>query len=88
MMVTTVMSAQAMTNILEMANGLFANGVGIGLMTVVGQCIGANRIEEAKYYIVKLMGVAWVGVLISCLIIFVVTKPITWISGMEPEAAV
>lgn len=85
---TTVMSAQAMTNIFEMANGLFANGVGIGLMTVVGQCIGANRIEEAKYYIVKLMGVAWVGVLISCLIIFAVTKPITWISRMEPEAAV
>lgn len=84
---TTVMSAQAMTNILEMMNGMFSTGVGIGLMTVVGQCIGANKIEEAKYYIVKLTGVSWVGIVISCLLVFAITMPVTWISGMEPEAA-
>lgn len=84
---TTVMSAQAMTNILEMMNGMFSTGVGIGLMTVVGQCIGANKIEEAKYYIVKLTGVSWVGIVISCLLVFAITRPVTWLSGMEPEAA-
>lgn len=35
-----------------------AMGIGIGLMTVVGQCIGAGRKEEARYYIVKLTGYA------------------------------
>lgn len=84
---TIAISAQAMTDILEMVNGIFSNSVGIGLMTMVGQCIGARRIEEAKYYIVKLMGVAWVGVLVLCLLVLAVTKPVTWISGMEPEAA-
>ena len=84
---TTVISAQAVADILEMVNGIFSNSVGIGLMTVVGLCIGARRIEEAKYYIVKLMGVAWVGVLVLCLLVFAVTKPVTWLSGMEPEAA-
>ena len=84
---TIAISAQAMTDILEMVNGIFSNSVGIGLMTVVGQCIGARRIEEAKYYIVKLMGVAWVGVLVLCLLVLAVTKPVTWLSGMEPEAA-
>lgn len=84
---TVAISAQAMTDILEMVNGIFSNSVGIGLMTVVGQCIGARRIEEAKYYIVKLMGIAWIGVLVSCLLVFAVTKPVTWLSGMEPEAA-
>lgn len=43
-------SAQAMTNILEMVNGVAGMGIGIGLMTVVGQCIGAGRKEEAKYF--------------------------------------
>lgn len=52
-----------------------------------GQAIGARRTEEAKYYIVKLMGIAWIGVLVSCLLVFAITKPVTWISGMEPEAA-
>ena len=84
---TVAISAQAMTDILEMVNGIFSNSVGIGLMTVVGQCIGARRIEEAKYYIVKLMGIAWIGVLVSCLLVFAVTKPVTRLSGMEPEAA-
>lgn len=43
-------SAQAMINILEMVNGVAGMGIGIGLMTVVGQCIGAGRKEEAKYF--------------------------------------
>lgn len=84
---TVAISAQAMTDILEMVNGIFSNSVGIGLMTVVGQCIGAHRKEEAKYYIVKLMGIAWIGVLVSCLLVLAITKPVTWLSGMEPEAA-
>lgn len=84
---TMAMSAQAMTNILENVNGIFGNSVGIGLMTVVGQCIGANRKEEAKYYIVKLMGIAGIGTLISCLLVLAITKPVTWLAGMEPPAA-
>lgn len=84
---TMAISAQAMTDVLEMVNGIFSNSVGIGLMTVVGQSIGARRKEEAKYYIVKLMGIAWIGVLASCLLVLAVTKPVTWLSGMEPEAA-
>ncbi len=84
---TIAMSAQAMTNILENVNGIFGNSVGIGLMTVVGQCIGADRKEEAKYYIVKLMGIAGVGTLVSCLLVLAITKPVTWLAGMEPAAA-
>lgn len=84
---TIAMSAQAMTDIFENINGIFSNGVGIGLMTVVGQSIGAHRKEEAKYYIVKLMGIAWIGVLVSCLLVLAITKPVIWLSKMEPEAA-
>ena len=84
---TTAIAAQAMTNIMENVNGVFGIGVGIGLMTVVGQCMGAGRKEEAKYYIVKLVGIAEVGILLSCLFAFAITKPVTWIAGMEAESA-
>ena len=40
---TAAIAAQAMTNILENLNGIAAIGVGVGLMTIVGQCIGAGR---------------------------------------------
>ena len=84
---TAAIAAQAMTNILENVNGIFGIGVGIGLMTVVGQCIGAGRKEEAKYYIVKLTSIAWVGILCSCLLVLAITKPVTWLAGMESESA-
>ena len=40
---TTAIAAQAMTIILENLNGIAAIGIGIGLMTIVGQCIGAGE---------------------------------------------
>lgn len=84
---TVAIAAQAMTNILENVNGVFGLGVGVGLMTVAGQCIGAGRKEETKYYIVKLTKIAWVGILVSCLLVFAITKPVTWLAGMEPKSA-
>ncbi len=84
---TTAMSAQAMTNIFENVNGIFGNSVGIGLMTVVGQCIGADKKEEAKYYMIKLMRIAGIGTFVSCLLVLAITRPVAWLAGMEPEAA-
>lgn len=84
---TAAIAAQAMTNIMENVNGVFGVGVGIGLMTVVGQCIGAGRTEEAKYYIVKLTWIAQAGILASCLFALAITKPVTWLAGMEPYSA-
>ncbi len=84
---TTAIAAQAMTNIMENVNGIFGVGVGICLMNVVGQCIGAGRKEEAKYYIVKLTLIAQLGILVSCLFALAITKPVTWLAGMEAESA-
>lgn len=83
---TMAIAAQAMTNILEGLNGMAAIGVGIGLMTVVGQCIGAGRKDEAVYYVKKLTIVAEVVLATSCLLVFVLLKPIMLIAGMEPES--
>lgn len=84
---TVAIAAQAMTNIMENVNGVFGNGVGICLMTVVGQCIGAGRNEEAKYYIVKHVKIAYAGILASCLFVFAITPTVTMLAGMEPESA-
>lgn len=84
---TAAIAAQAMTNILENLNGVAACGVGIGLMTVVGECIGAGRDDEAAYYIKKLSAIAEVVILVSCLVVLALTKPITFLGGMEKESA-
>ena len=84
---TVAIAAQAMTNILENLNGIAAIGIGIGLMTVVGQCLGAGRQDEAVYYIKKLSWLAEAVVITSCLLVFILTKPITILAGMEPASA-
>ena len=84
---TTAIAAQAMTNNLEMLNGTAAMGVGIGLMTIVGECIGAGREDEAVYYVKKLSCVAEMIIIGCCLLVFALTKPITMLGGMEPESA-
>ena len=84
---TAAIAAQAMTNILENLNGIAAIGVGIGLMTIVGQCMGAGRKDEAVYYIKKLCMIAEVTIIVSCLTVFALTKPVTILGGMEKESA-
>ena len=84
---TTAIAAQAMTNILENLNGMAAIGVGVGLMTIVGQCMGADRKDEAVYYIKKLSVIAEVAIIVSCLLVFALTRPVTALGGMEPASA-
>ena len=84
---TVAIAAQAMTNILENLNGIAAIGIGVGLMTVVGQCLGAGRKDEAIYYIKKLSWLSEAVIIASCLLVFALTKPITMLAGMEPASA-
>ena len=84
---TSAIAANAMAGILENLNGIGAMGIGIGLMTVVGQCIGAGRIEEAKYNIIKMTKVAYAVVLASCIFVYVITRPVMYFAGMDAECS-
>ena len=69
---TTAIAAQAMTNILENLNGM---------------CMGADRKDEAVYYIKKLSVIAEVAIIVSCLLVFALIRPVTVLGGMEPASA-
>lgn len=84
---TAAIAAQAMTAILENISGITAFGIGIGMMTVVGQCIGARRQEEARYYIVKLSALSEIFIIVCCILVFAITRPVMQLSGMEAESA-
>lgn len=87
LMGTATIAAQGMTNIIENLNGILAIGIGIGLMTVVGETLGAGHKEEAVYYIKKLCIIAEVTLVLSCIFMYAITRPITIFGGMEPESA-
>lgn len=87
LMGTAAIAAQGMTNVIENLNGILAIGIGIGLMTVVGETLGAGRKEEAVHYIKKLCIIAEITLAVSCLIFYLLVRPITYFGGMEPESA-
>lgn len=87
MLGTVAIAAQAMTNTLEALDSVLAIGIGVGMMTVVGQCIGAGRDDEAKYYIKKLTLWAEAAMICNCLAVFALTRPVTILGDMEPASA-
>ncbi len=83
---TANISAQAMAIIFENMNGIAGVGVGIAMMTVVGQCIGAGKREEARYYICKLTVYAEFLIIASCALVFAFSRPVMLLAHMEPES--
>lgn len=84
---TTAIAAQAMTATLEGLNSYAQIGIGLGLMTIVGQCMGAGRTDEAKKYILRLTGYGEITTVTVCAITALLVRPITVLAGMETQAA-
>ena len=84
---TAAIAAQSMTNIFENVNGVAGIGVGIGPMTIVGQCLGAGRKDEAIYYTKKMIGWGYIAILSSCLLTYAISRPVVYLAGMEEESA-
>ncbi|MQN02231.1 MAG: MATE family efflux transporter [Lachnospiraceae bacterium] len=80
------MSAEAMAIIFEALNGIAGMGIGISMMTIVGQTLGAGRKEEAKYYVVKMSAYAEILIIIGCAIVYLIAKPILILSGLSQKS--
>lgn len=84
---TTAIAAQAMANVLEALNSHAQVGIGLGMMTIVGQCMGAGRKDEAARYIKRLTGYSYAATAIACGLTALIVKPVTILGGMEAAAA-
>lgn len=84
---TAAIAANAVVAALELVSSMPSQGIGTGLMTVVGQCMGAGQTAQAKYYIKKLTLWSAVVLLAMSWLLFALTFPVVKLSGMEPDAA-
>lgn len=84
---TAAIAANAMGNSIMTVANIPGNAIGLALITVVGQCIGAGRHDEAKKYMIKLTGVAYltIGALTACILIFL--RPLVDAFGLSKLAA-
>lgn len=84
---TAAIAANALTSVLESFSSQAPIGIGIALMTLAGQAVGADDTELAKKYIRKLTFFAFIAVTLSSLAVIAAVKPLTVISGMETDVA-
>lgn len=84
---TAAIAAHAMTQTLDMVQSMPSMAIGIGLLTVVGQCMGAGRVEEAKTYTKRFCLLSEVTLALMSLLVMAGTPLITGVSRMTPESA-
>lgn len=84
---TVAIAGHAMAASVEMLTSNAQMGIGIGMMNIVGLCIGAGRIDEARKYIKQLTFYAEIVTIIVSLIFAILIRPITIAARMEPAAA-
>lgn len=84
---TTAIAANAIVVVLEYLTSVPSMAIGLGLMTITGQCMGAGRPEEARRYIKRLTVLSAAVLFVMNWGIFFLSKPVCVLAGMEPEAA-
>lgn len=84
---TAAMAAQAMTCTLELVECMPSQAIGIGLLTVAGQCMGADRVDEARRYTRQFYLISEITIAVMGAIVVGLTPMITRVSRMTPESA-
>lgn len=84
---TAAIAAQAMTGTLDTIGSVPGMAVGIGTLTVVGQCMGAGRVDEAKRYTRKLCVISWSTLMTLSLMILAFSGLICRLGGLSADAA-
>ena len=57
---TTQTAANAVSNTYQISAIFVVNAINMAMLTVVGQCVGANQYEQAKYYVKKLLKLSFI----------------------------
>ena len=60
--------------------------LGLGLITIVGQCVGAGEPEQAKSYTRKIIAVNYGLLFVICSTMALLRRPLTGIYNLSPEA--
>ena len=84
---TAEIAAQAVVNTLEYFTSMPSMAVGMGLVTVAGQCIGAGRQKEARGYTLRLTAWSEILVLGTGVLTMLAVGPVCRLAGLSGESA-
>ena len=84
---TVAIASYAVAHNLVTFQYLPGNAIGLGIITIVGQCIGAGEWEQAKSYTKKLVVLNYGLLLVICTTMILLRHPLVGIYNLSPEAS-
>lgn len=84
---TAAIVANAVANSIAGFANIPGIAIGLAMVTVIGQCIGAGEKEQAKYYSRKLLLVAYAGMILSNATMLALLRPLISCFALSAEAA-
>lgn len=78
-------TANAVTGSIASFQQIPANAIGVAMITVIGQCIGAGETEQALYYLKRMMKTAYACMILLGIPMIIFARPICGIYHLSPE---
>ena len=78
-------TANAVTGSIASFQQIPANAIGVAMITVIGQCIGAGETEQALYYLKKMMKAAYACMILLGIPMIIFARPICGIYHLSSE---
>lgn len=69
-------TANAVTGSIASFQQIPANAIGVAMITVIGQCIGAGETEQAKYYLKRMMKIAYACMILLGIPMILLSRPL------------
>ena len=83
---TNAVAANAISNSIAGVINVPGQAIGLAMITVVGQSMGAGRVKEAVSYTKKLMGVTYASMGGLCLALFFTAGPLVTLFNLTPAS--
>lgn len=83
---TAAIAANAVANSVAGFANIPGIAIGLAIVTVIGRCIGAGEKEQAKYYSKRLMGLSYVGMVLSNILLLLGVEPLVSCFSLSVKA--
>ncbi len=84
---TSQIAANGVSNSLTTLGYTTEGAMQLAIVTVIGQCVGANDYDQAKYYMRKMIRIAWVLTTVNNLLVFLAAPYALKMYTLTPETA-
>ena len=83
---TAAIAANSVAGSISMYANIPGNAIGMAMITVIGQCIGAKKEDEAKSNSKKLLAISYAGILATNAVMVLLAHPIVSLFNLSEEA--